>query len=264
MPALKAAAAAKSPFGGKNAPKGSRDIHWLKPELVAEIEFAGWTRDGNVRQAAFKGLRTDKPADEVRAEITHADPPRPDAGADDAKAAQIAARRARYSAAGGGSRSKATATVMGVTISKPDKALWPDGGDGKPGTKRDLADYFEAVGATIIDYIKGPALLDRARAGRDRRPEILSAPRGTRNFRSPQRSEGVRRQEAVSAGRPHRWLDRDRAVGRDRTASLELRAGSGRRSRAGWCSTSIRRRASTLRPSSKPRRSCASASPQSA
>ena len=165
MPALKAAAAAKSPFVGKNAPKGSRDIHWLKPELVAEIEFAGWTRDGNIRQGAFKGLRTDKPADKVRAEITNADP-RPDAGVDDAKAAQIAARRARYSAAGGGSRSKSTATVMGVTISKPDKALWPDGGDGKPGTKRDLADYFEAVGTTIIDYIKGrPCSIVRAPDG---------------------------------------------------------------------------------------------------
>ncbi len=166
MPALKAATASKSPFGGKNAPKGGRDIHWLKPELVAEIEFAGWTRDGNVRQAAFKGLRKDKPAGEVRAEITHTDPPALSAGADSAKAAQIAARKARYSAARGSSRIARAATVMGVTISKPDKALWPDGGDGKPVTKRDLADYFEAVGATLIDYIKGrPCSIVRAPDG---------------------------------------------------------------------------------------------------
>ncbi|MBR1144310.1 DNA ligase D [Bradyrhizobium sp. AUGA SZCCT0431] len=148
MPALKAASSSNSPFGGKDAPKKTRDVHWLKPELVAEIEFAGWTDGGNIRQAAFKGLRQDKPANEVEAE------------------GPVMTKVTKPLIRSGKSSASKSAEVMGVVISKPDKALWPDGGDGKGVTKLDLARYFEAVGEWMIGHLKGrPCSVVRAPDG---------------------------------------------------------------------------------------------------
>src|SRR5207244_12512662 len=44
-------------------------IQWLKPQLMAEISFVEWTRDGNLRHARFIGLRDDKPARDVSREL---------------------------------------------------------------------------------------------------------------------------------------------------------------------------------------------------
>jgi bifunctional non-homologous end joining protein LigD len=157
MPALKAAASDTSPFGGKDAPRKTRDVHWLKPELVAEIEFAGWTDAGNIRQAAFKGLRQDKPADEVAAENpAMTSIAKPASGKTAAKSGKTRPQQPENK----------SAEVMGVIISKPDKELWPDGGDGEPVTKLDLARYFEAVGGWMIGHLKGrPCSIVRAPDG---------------------------------------------------------------------------------------------------
>jgi bifunctional non-homologous end joining protein LigD len=60
--ALKAIAQAKNPFDVGAAPKAA---HFVKPKLVAEVEFVEWTRSGQLRAPAFKGLRTDKSPREV-------------------------------------------------------------------------------------------------------------------------------------------------------------------------------------------------------
>jgi bifunctional non-homologous end joining protein LigD len=166
QPRLKALIARASPFGGDGAPRNEADIRWLKPELVAEIEFAGWTESGMVRQAAFKGLREDKPASSVQAErpsrLRQADVPPLDAQTTPKKARAKTARRAATASPAASD----TNVIMGVRISQPDKSLWPDAGDGRPVRKLELAQYFEAVGAWMIGHIQGrPCSLVRAPDG---------------------------------------------------------------------------------------------------
>jgi bifunctional non-homologous end joining protein LigD len=147
FPKLKAVRASESPFSGANAPRKEREVYWVRPVLVAEIEFAGWTGDGNIRQAAFKGLREDKPSRDVEAE-------QPVKKANLGEPKTKSAPRA------------ADSTVMGVAISHPDKALWPDAGDKKPVTKLELARYFESAGPWMMPHIEGrPCSIVRAPDG---------------------------------------------------------------------------------------------------
>src|ERR1700678_3074384 len=57
--------------------------------------------------------------------------------------------------AGGALASSARQRSAAVTISNPDKVLWPDAGDGRPVTKREFADYLAAVGEWMLPHIQG-------------------------------------------------------------------------------------------------------------
>ena len=46
-------------------------VHWMRPQLVAEVKFLAWTGDNLLRQVVYEGLREDKPAREVRREVPH-------------------------------------------------------------------------------------------------------------------------------------------------------------------------------------------------
>lgn len=142
---LRALATTKNPFGGKDAPRKAADVTWVEPRLVAEIEFAGWTATGQVRQAAFKGLRADKPAREVRTEVLSAETVEP--------ITKIPMRRVKDD--------KTPNAMLSVTLSHPDKQLWPEGY-----TKIDLARYLADVGPWMIEHLKGrPCSIIRAPDG---------------------------------------------------------------------------------------------------
>jgi len=170
QPKLQELTREKSPFTGANAPPKEGNVRWLKPALVAEIEFEGWTDSRMIRQAAFKGLREDKDPADVVAEMPAAEPPAAEertvqnkspAPSKRARAAPKRSKTAAKSApAAGGS------SVFGVSISKPEKALWPDAGDGKPVTKLDLARYYEQIAQWMLPHLAGrPCSLVRAPDG---------------------------------------------------------------------------------------------------
>ena len=46
-------------------------VHWVRPELVAEVKYLAWTEDNLLRQVVYEGLREDKPATEVRRPVPH-------------------------------------------------------------------------------------------------------------------------------------------------------------------------------------------------
>jgi bifunctional non-homologous end joining protein LigD len=145
----------KPPFANPLTALQKRDVIWIRPELVAEIEFRGWTADLHVRHAAFKGLREDKdPREVVRESI---------AGAAARNAKDTSPGRARGNAGQRlTSRGSADVMVAGVPLTHPDRILWEDQGV----TKQGLAEFYEEIAEWILPHVVNrPLALVRCPAG---------------------------------------------------------------------------------------------------
>ena len=137
-----------SPF--TNVPVGiSRGVHWVKPKLVAQVAFANWTTGNLVRQAAFKGLREDKPAKSAVREEEKPVSQKQEKAKSRSKADQ------RNVANGTQTSVNAHASApLPIRLTHPDKVLDSDSGLTKDG----LARYYAAVAAHMLPHIGGRPL----------------------------------------------------------------------------------------------------------
>lgn len=142
---------------GEGPPRG---LHWVKPELVVELQYLDWTPDKSLRHAVFLGLREDKAAvDVIRDPPEGAAPARADASGGIVHAA---APRPRKPAAKKRTASSSVPAIFdrrkdegtGVVLTHPDRRLWPADGI----TKSDLAAYWAAMAEVALPHITGRPL----------------------------------------------------------------------------------------------------------
>ncbi len=123
---LDALKAPKSPFARKVT--GGKGLVWVEPELVAEVEFRGWTGERIIRHASYQGLREDKPAEEVVQEKPQ------------------------------------SSGKTGIVLTHPQKLLWP----AEKISKQDLLDHYALVWPRMEEFVIGrPLALVRAPDGVD-------------------------------------------------------------------------------------------------
>jgi len=137
------------------AERRRRDVRWVEPRMVIESHFRGWTSDGLVRQAAFKGVREDKAARQVVREMPAASDRHVPASKVAAGTARAMTKRSKRAATAtkGAAQPAARADKSAsrpvnkpwregdVRFTHPDRVYWVDVGV----TKQDLADYYRAV-----------------------------------------------------------------------------------------------------------------------
>jgi bifunctional non-homologous end joining protein LigD len=144
----------QSPFTGPVEKKSGRRVVWVKPELVAEVEFIGWTEAGQVRHPSFVGLREDQKPKNVHLEKETS-----------VETVMKPSEKAAVKERKGNSKDNAGETIGGVTLTHPERILYPE----QSITKRDLAEYYNEVSSWILPQLKNrPVVLVRCPLGHDK------------------------------------------------------------------------------------------------
>ncbi len=128
----------QKPFKKQITITQEKNVTWVKPELVCEVNFTEWTEHDNLRHPVYKGLRIDKEAREVKLENTS--PPQEEKG------------------------QMLLLAHQNLKLTNLDKLYWKN----EKITKGDLLYYYEQVGAWILPYLKDkPMSLNRHPNGID-------------------------------------------------------------------------------------------------
>ncbi|MDP4153599.1 MAG: DNA ligase D [Bacillota bacterium] len=127
-----------APFIEAPKPKSNEKFIWLEPVLVAEVKFAEWTKENLLRQASFKGLRTDKNPRDIKKENSD------DEIDEKPKEKQSSKDMEKPMKATGDS-----ILINGIKITSPDKVMFDD----PKITKADIVDYYSKVADHMLPYV---------------------------------------------------------------------------------------------------------------
>ena len=139
-----------SPFAATDGPQPPRGARFVEPDLVAEVEFGEWTRDGVLRHPSYKGLRDDKAPEEVVREADGS------TTREDGLGALLAERPP--------GNHHVTVDGRSLRLTNLDKVMYPQAGF----TKADVIDYYRLVAPVLLPHLTGrPLTLKRYPNGVD-------------------------------------------------------------------------------------------------
>lgn len=120
------------PFKNPPDERANEKITWLEPEFAAEIKFAEWTKDNLLRQASYKGLRTDKDPKEIKRE-------------EEKELLQPTVNEEKQT-----ELNTDKLVIEGVKISSPDKIIFND----PKITKEDVIRYYSKISERMLPYVR--------------------------------------------------------------------------------------------------------------